>query len=119
MKRIAIMAGLGLALGLTAAQAASQAPALSVDAVSAPARFVTGEKVLVRVTGGEGAAPAVTLNGKPAAVEVASFAPGARDALVEGLTLGENRIAVKSGAATANLVVVAHDPKKPVISGPH
>lgn len=110
-------------LGLTAATPPLNAPAkpkpaqvLAIESVSAPAEFVSGGKVLVRVRAENGAFT-VALNGRDVS-DAFSGGSGA-EGLVTGLRLGSNQIVVGQGKKRATLNVINHPLEGPVLSGPH
>jgi hypothetical protein len=104
------------AAGAAAAKSKAKPEPLSIEAVSAPARFVSGGKVLVRIYAGAGPI-AVTLNRRDVSD---AFAGGAgAEGLISGLRLGSNRIEVRQGRRRARLEVVNHPLEGPIVSGAH
>lgn len=102
---------------LLASGAAAQPSALSLETVSAPADFASGDKILVRIHGQPGPVK-ITLNGKD--VSAQARGDGAeRLALIEGLKTGANQIQVSQGAAKAAVKVTSHALQGPIVSGPH
>ncbi|CAN5124101.1 DUF6351 family protein [soil metagenome] len=112
----------GLALATIAASlaAVSSAPAANpglpaIETVSAPAAFVSGGQVLVRV---HSVAGPIAVNGVDATAQFK--ADGAdRLGLVRDLRIGDNRITAGVGKGAAALTIKNHDLQGPILSGPH
>ncbi|HET9161421.1 MAG TPA: DUF6351 family protein, partial [Caulobacteraceae bacterium] len=86
------------------------------EAVSAPAKFVSGGKVLVRVRAEPGPFT-VWLNGRDVSE---AFVGGSGDVgLISGLKLGTNRIELDQGRKRTSIKVINHALEGPMVSGPH
>jgi hypothetical protein len=116
LKRSAWIAVLAAVVLAGPAAARTKVKPVAIEAVSAPARFVSGGKVLVRVRARPGAFT-VWLNGRDVSD---AFIGGSGDVgLISGLKLGTNRIELDQGRNRAVLKVVNHPLEGPMVSGPH
>lgn len=112
-----ILAGGVCALTFATAAWAATPAKLAVESVSAPAEFVSGGKVLVRVNGARGPVNA-KLNGRDVSAQLFG-AETTAPLILEGLRLGENRLVIRDGLRRASLKIVNHPLEGPMLSGPH
>src|SRR6267142_1765517 len=117
-----IHAGLAIALALaTSGVAADSKEEPKIEAVSNRADLVSGGDVLLRVTlPRKSSAAVLSLNGvpMPGALHAAPDGNGYL-ALLSGLVLGQNTVAVAAGPHKAHLTVTNHPIGGPIFSGPH
>jgi len=109
-------------LSIALTNVASGAPSVEIKILSSKADMVSGGDALVQITGTiETEKISVWANGR----EVTSAFHGSSRTqtligLVEGLTVGKNRLEVKSGSEVlARLEIVNHGLAGPIFSGPH
>lgn len=118
MAKAATISVLAFMAATCGASVHAQTRPLTLETVSAPPQFVSGDKVLVRVASSTTEPLRVRVNGRDTPAVFNAVKPGVRDGLVIGLRQGRNTIEVISGSTRATLSVRSHDPKAPIVSGP-
>lgn len=94
-------------------------PTLGLAVLSSPRPdLVSGGDALVEVRGTRSPV-ALTVNGKPVPAPTLDPDRGTLVGLVSGLRPGKNVLVVRSGNASARLVLVNHSKDGPILSGPH
>ena len=104
---------------------ATPTPVVSVQSVSSPENLTTGNDTLVRIAAGDAALPAmvVTLNGNDVSSAFRASADGKSSlALLTGLAIGTNTVAVREAASTGRslgtLTLTTYPIQGPVLYAP-
>ena len=92
---------------------------LRVTTVSTKADLVSGDDVLIAVSGvPAGAVPVLSVDGDDRAGALAAIDKGVWSGLIDGLSRGSSTITVQAGDRSGQLQVVSHPITGPVLSGP-
>ena len=103
---------------MAGAEAWAQAAAgLKVEVLSSRPELVSGGDALIKVSGAEGT-PAVTLAGKDVSAAFKSDGKGGWIGLVEGMSEGNNALAVKAGGKDASITLNNHAINATLLAGP-
>ncbi|MGB1556576.1 MAG: DUF6351 family protein [Oceanococcaceae bacterium] len=89
-----------------------------IELLSNRADLISGGNVLIAVRTPDATEPSLRLNGQSLSVDWAVTESGSHQALIEGLSIGENTLLASAGSWSAQLRVQNSPSRGPVFSGP-
>ncbi len=105
--------------GVACAAVAAEPAALKLQTVSAPADKVSGDQILVRVSGPGADRARLNLDGRDVTATLVVVSAGVREGLVSGLTPGAHTLAARTSTGrSASLAITDWPLDGPIFSGP-